>query len=134
MPLTVEWRGQFNSAEVSLLHAEAFGTAASAAERDWQTLVTEHSLGWVTARDGGALVGFVNVIWDGLAHAWIQDTMVDSASRRRGIGTRIVSAARDASKRAGCEWLHVDFDTHLASFYTQACGFTPTVAGLIRLV
>jgi GNAT superfamily N-acetyltransferase len=133
MPTAVEWRGEFNNTEIGLLHAVAFRAPASAAERDWQTMLAEHSLGWVTARDGGALVGFVNVIWDGLAHAWIQDTMVDSAFRRQGIGTRLVSAARDASQQAGCEWLHVDFDDHLSSFYLKSCGFTPTTAGLIHL-
>ncbi|MDP9242624.1 MAG: hypothetical protein M3O84_05550 [Actinomycetota bacterium] len=34
---------------------------------------------------------------------------------------------------AGCEWLHVDFDDHLRSFHFDACGFTPTNAGLIAL-
>ncbi len=32
-------------------------------------------------------------------------------------------------RRAGCEWLHVDFDDDLAPFYLQACGFQPTPAG-----
>lgn len=31
------------------------------------------------------------------------------------------------------EWLHVDFDDHLKSFYFDACGFRPTNAGLIQL-
>ena len=39
-------------------------------------LLEGHSLGWVVAREDGSLVGFVNVLWDGLVHAWIQDTMV----------------------------------------------------------
>ena len=133
MRVAVEWRGEFNSAEVNILHAEAFGPPASAVERDWRMAVEAHSLGWVIARDDCNLVGFVNVIWDGLAHAWIQDTLVKSAFRRQGIGSRLVSAARDASKKAGCEWLHVDFDDQLGSFYYRACGFTPTTAGLIHL-
>ena len=55
-------------------------------------LVAAHSLGWVVARDGAELVGFVNVLWDGLVHAWIQDTMVAAnASRGRGVGTRLVA-------------------------------------------
>jgi len=133
MPIAVEWRGEFNSAEVNLLHAEAFGPPASAVERDWRMAVEAHSLGWVIARDDSKLVGFVNVIWDGLAHAWIQDTMVESTFRRQGIGSRLVSAARSASKQAGCEWLHVDFDDELERFYFQACDFAPTSAGLIHL-
>jgi hypothetical protein len=41
-------------------------------------------------------------------------------------------AEREA-RAAGCEWLHVDFDPHLRSFYFAACGFMPTDAGVIRL-
>ena len=73
------------------------------------------------------------MIWDGQVHAWIQDLMVATDSRGRGIGTRLVEVAREEAKRAGCEWLHVDFDDHLRSFYYDACGFTPTNAGLIDL-
>jgi GNAT superfamily N-acetyltransferase len=134
MSIAMEWRGEFESAEVNTLHAEAFGTRPFRVEEwDWRTIVEEHSLGWVTARDGADLVGFVNVISDGLVHAWIQDTVVASESRHRGIGTGLITAARAASKQAGCKWLHVDFDDHLGNFYFQACGFTPTNAGLIHL-
>lgn len=126
-----EWRGDFVNDEVNALHADAFEHRTFA--DDWQTLVTEHSLGWVTARDGGSLVGFVNVIWDGFVHAWIQDEMVSTGSRRRGIGVRVIEVARDRAKAAGCEWLHVDFDDHLRSFYLDVAGFTPTNGGLISL-
>lgn len=91
-----------------------------------------HSLGWVTARNGNALVGFVNVPWDGLLHAWIQDVIVATSHRHQGIGSGMVAVVRDEAHRAGCEWLHVDFDPDLDAFY-RACGFTPTAAGLIAL-
>ncbi len=102
-------------------------------EDDWQTLVNEHSLGWVTARDGESLVGFVNVVWDGLVHAWFQDEMVSTESRHRGIGVRLIEMARDQAKAARCERLHVDFDDNLRPFYFEAAGFTPTNGGLINL-
>ncbi len=126
-----EWRGDFANDETNALHADAFEHGKF--EDDWQTLVTEHSLGWVTARDGDSPVGFVNVIWDGHVHAWIQDEMVSSESRHRGIGVRLIDVARDRAKLAGCEWLHVDFDDHLRPFYFDAAGFTPTNGGLINL-
>ncbi len=129
-----EWRGAFANAEVNELHAEAFDTRLyDETEWNWQVLTARHSLGWVVARDGGALVGFVNVLWDGLVHAWLQDTMVAAAARRRGIGRRLVELARDEARRAGCETLHVDFDDDLREFYLEACGFTATNAGLIAL-
>ena len=58
--------------------------------------------------------------------------MVAAPSRHQGIGIGLVAVARDEARRAGCEWLHVDFDADLEPFY-RACGFTPTGAGLIAL-
>jgi GNAT superfamily N-acetyltransferase len=134
MSIRYQWRGDVESTEVNVLHAEAFETRLfSADERNWSALLAQHSLGWVVARDGRLLVGFVNVVWDGRAHAWIQDTMVATDLRARGIGTQLIHVAREEAGRAGCEWLHVDFDAHLEDFYYRACGFTPTMSGLIHL-
>jgi GNAT superfamily N-acetyltransferase len=134
MPVSYEWRGSFQNVEINGLRAEAFETRVySNDEWNWVDLVAKHSLGWVVARDGGRLVGFVNVAWDGFTHAWVQDTMVANADRSRGIGTQLIEIVRAECQRAGCEWLHVDFDEHLEKFYFQSCGFTPTSAGIIRL-
>jgi GNAT superfamily N-acetyltransferase len=135
MAITYEWRGEFDNVEVNALHAEAFETRLfDESEWNWKVLVEAHSLGWIVARnDDGTLVGFVNVLWDGLVHAWIQDTMVAISARGENVGTQLVAAARDGARDAGCEWLHVDFDDHLRPFYFDACGFTPTTAGLIAL-
>ena len=132
--VTFRWRGEFTNAEVNALHAEAFETRVFTDEEwDWVALTERHSLGWVTARDDDTLVGFVNVVWDGLVHAWLQDTMVAASARRRGVGVALVRAAQQGATAAGCEWLHVDFDDDLRPFYFDACGFTPTNAGLIHL-
>jgi GNAT superfamily N-acetyltransferase len=132
--VNVAWRGGFTSVEVNELHAEAFHTRVfDESEWDWRRLTHDHSLGWVTARSEGRLVGFVNVLWDGLVHAWIQDVMVAAEARLRGVGTNMVSVAGQGAREAGCEWLHVDFDPELRAFYLDACGFTPTGAGLLRL-
>jgi GNAT superfamily N-acetyltransferase len=128
------WRGEFGNAEMNRLHAQAFHTRVfDDSEWNWREQVERHSLGWVVARDDGRLVGFVNVPWDGLVHAWIQDTMVAEDARHLGIGTELVAVAVREARRAGCEWLHVDFDDHLRPFYFDACGFTPTNGGLIAL-
>ena len=131
MPLTYHWRGDFENAELNALHAEAFDHRVL--EDDWKRQVDEHSLGWVCARDDHELVGFVNVAWDGAAHAFILDTMVTARLGRQGVGTQLVAVAVEGARAAGCEWLHVDFDDHLRAFYFDACGFTPTNAGLIAL-
>ncbi|WP_433084523.1 GNAT family N-acetyltransferase [Dactylosporangium sp. CA-052675] len=131
MTLTFSWRGAFTSAEVSALHAHCF---AAPGEADWWARVQAHSLGWVVARDGAALAGFVNVAWDGGEHAFILDTMVAEPHRRTGAGTRLVALAAEEARATGCRWLHVDFEPHLARFYLESCGFTPTPAGVVSLV
>lgn len=138
MTTAFEWRGVFTSSEVNALHAEAFDTRVFGDDEwNWVDQLEAHSLGWVTARNpllGGRLTGFVNVPWDGLVHAWIQDTMVAADAGRQRVATRMIETAKEGARSAGCEWLHVDFDDHLRPLYFDACGFTPTNAGLINLV
>ena len=97
MAITYGWRGDFTNTEANELHAEAFQTRVfDGLEWDWNRLVAVHSLGWVVARsDDGTLVGFVNVLWDGLVHAFIQDTMVAKHARGQHIGTQLIAAARE---------------------------------------
>ena len=129
--IAYEWRGPFANDELNALHAEAFEHRVL--DDDWVAQVESHSLGWVSAREGAALVGWVNVPWDGGVHAFILDTVVARRAGRRGIGTQLVAIAAEEARAAGCEWLHVDFEDRLQPFYFGACGFTPTNGGLIAL-
>jgi GNAT superfamily N-acetyltransferase len=133
VPIAFAWRGDFENRDLDALHAAAFGLSARQAERDWRGQVTKHSLGWVAATSSDRLVGFVNVPWDGGAHAWLQDTMVSADFRHDGVGTQLVAVAREKAREAGCQWLHVDFDDALHPFYVDRCGFVPSSAGLIAL-
>jgi predicted N-acetyltransferase YhbS len=119
--ITYTWRGDFTNTELNELHAEAFETRVyDEDEWNWVEQVHRHSLGWVVAREEAMLVG-------------IQDTMVATAERHQGVGAKLVAVAVTEARRAGCEWMHVDFDDHLRPFYFDACGFTPANAGLIAL-
>jgi GNAT superfamily N-acetyltransferase len=129
--ITYEWRGAFGNAELNALHAEGFGHEPL--DDDWWAQVNRHSLGWVCARDGRELVGFVNVPWDGAVHAFIIDTLVTAGEQHRGVGTELVAIAAREAAAAGCEWLHVDFSGDLRPFYFESCGFRPTNGGLIAL-
>src|SRR4029079_3683412 len=91
MDLTYHWRGEFSNAEMNALHAEGFGHPMG--QDDWSGQTERHSLGWVCARDGSELVGFVNVPWDGASHAFIVDTLVSLRARRQGAGTRVIASA-----------------------------------------
>ncbi len=79
------------------------------------------------------MIGFVNVVGDGGAHAFVLDTVVAPSCRGQGVGAALIAAAVDGARRAECEWLHVDFEDHLRPFYYDACGFRRTAAGLISL-
>lgn len=123
------WRGPVTDDEMVEL-VESHGGSPVAG---WWDRIRRHSLGWVTARADGALVGFVNVAWDGGDHAFLLDTKTRGNRQRQGIGSMVVTAAAARAKEAGCEWLHVDFLPELRSFYLDACGFRTTDAGLIHL-
>lgn len=124
-----EWRGAFKNAEINALHAECF--EHQPLDNDWWSQVNRFSLGWVCVRRSGKLIGFVNVAWDGGAHAFILDAMVPPAFQRQGIAKNLIAEAVARVKQTSCEWLHVDFEPHLRPFYLGACGFQPTDAGLI---
>jgi ribosomal protein S18 acetylase RimI-like enzyme len=128
--LTYEWRGPLTDAEMVELVESHGGHPAVG----WWDQIRGHSLGWVTARTkDGVLVGFVNVAWDGGDHAFLIDTKTRVNHQHRGIGTAVVRRAAEEAKAAGCEWLHVDFESDLVGFYMDACGFRHTDAGLIHL-
>lgn len=69
--------------------------------------IADHSLGWVTARSADGLLV--------------------------GLGSAVVRRAVEEARAAGREWLFVDFEPHLATFYLESCGFRPTAAGLVHL-
>lgn len=94
-------------------------------------VILARSLTYICSFDDDRLVGYVTVAWDGGVHAFLLDPTVDASYRRRGIGSTLVHAATDEARRAGCEWLHVDFEAELQPFYDHA-GFVPTNAGLIH--
>ena len=123
------WRGPLTDDEMVDLVRSHGGSPVPG----WWDSIRPHSLGWVTARAGGTLLGFVNVAWDGGDHAFLLDTKTRGDHQREGIGAMVVAAAAARARAAGCEWLHVDFRSELRSFYVGACGFRPTDAGLIHL-
>lgn len=129
-PVRIEWRADVSDAELVELTQSHGGQA----QAGWWDRVRRHSLGWVTARtEDSALVGFVNVAWDGGDHAFLIDTKTRPTHQRQGLGVAVVRRAIAEVQAAGCEWLFVDFEPALAAFYLDACGFSDTPAGLVHL-
>ncbi|PDV88875.1 GNAT family N-acetyltransferase [Rhizobium sp. H4] len=117
-----------STAELTTLWYAAWNTS----EAPDFTSILPRSLAHIGAYHDGRLVGFVNVAWDGGIHAFLLDTCVHPDMRRQCIATQLVREATRIARERGAEWLHVDFEPHLTSFY-RTCGFRPTEAGLIKL-
>jgi hypothetical protein len=85
---------------------------------DWQPVLA-HSLVYLCAYDGGRLIGFANVAWDGRVHAFLLDPRVHPDWRHRN--RHQARRARGRAMAAGCTVLHVDFRDDLAPFYFDSC-------------
>jgi GNAT superfamily N-acetyltransferase len=114
--------------QLDSLFAEAWGNGSA---RGYDRVLAR-SLCYFGAFRDSELVGFVNVGWDGGAHAFILDTIVRGSVRRRGIGLELVRRAITAARDAGVEWIHVDYEPHLDDFYGMA-GLRPTKARMLHL-
>lgn len=124
---------QINPAVSSEALNELFATAWDGYVTKDFTAQLEHSLFYICAFSGSRLVGFVKVISDAGVHAFLLDTTVHKEFQHQGIGRELVTRAITESRARGCDWLHVDFEEHLESFYLSA-GFKPTLAGLVKLL
>ncbi|MFE5409981.1 GNAT family N-acetyltransferase [Microbacterium sp. NPDC056569] len=124
--------GPVDDVELSRLHDLAFTGILSGDVRPWSTRLRTYSVGWVCAYAGGELCGFVHACWDGGSHTFVLDTAVLPDFQRRGIGGELLRRLSTLARQAGCEWLHVDYESRLDGFYESA-GFTPTLARLHRL-
>lgn len=98
---------------------------------DFQPILSR-SLLYICGHMADELVAYVNLAWDGGIHAFLLDTTVHPNFQRQGIGLKIVRAGISAARERGIVWIHVDYEPHLHTFYTQ-CGFSQTMAGLINL-
>lgn len=100
-------------------------------ERDFKP-IWRRSLAYIGAYHDAQLVGYVNVAWDGGVHTFLLDTTVHPDYQRQGIGAQLVRTAIEAARAQGVQWMEVDYEPHLEQFY-RACGFRPTLAGLLDL-
>lgn len=114
--------------DIALLN-ELF-TAAWGRPKPGYERALDRSFTWICAYAEEALVGFVNVAWDGDVHFFLLDTTVHPRHRGRRIARGLVEAAIDACRGRG-EWLHVDADENLMRRLYLPAGFEPTPAGVI---
>jgi ribosomal protein S18 acetylase RimI-like enzyme len=92
--------------------------------------ILDHSYAHFSIHQVGQLIGFVNVISDGIADAFLVDLMVHPDYQRLGLGRSLVDHAIQGLKADGIRCIEVIFDPALEEFY-QRCGFHILSAGII---
>ncbi|MCK4358029.1 MAG: GNAT family N-acetyltransferase [Candidatus Cloacimonetes bacterium] len=83
-----------------------------------------------SVRDGTKLIGYLSVISDGIADAFLVDLMVNPEYQGKEIGKQMVTRAILDLKEEGIKCIQVIFNPELESFYKQF-GFHILKAGII---
>ena len=92
--------------------------------------VVERGYSHYTVRAEGRLIGFVNVLSDGIADAFLLDLAVHKDFQRHHLGTAIVKRAVRDLTDDGVQCIQVTFNPENESFY-RSIGFHIFRAGII---
>ena len=93
--------------------------------------VLQRHYAYYTARSAnGKLIGYVSVLSDGVADAFLLDLMVHPEHQGTGLGKQLVKRAVSDMKQAGIQCVQVTFNDHLEPFYAK-CGFHIFKGGII---
>jgi ribosomal protein S18 acetylase RimI-like enzyme len=76
------------------------------------------------------LIGYVDVISDGIDDAYVRDLMVHPDYQRRGIGSTLLSMVKERIKKNRIKMVSLVFEPGLIDFYRKA-GFYIIAGGLI---
>ena len=78
------------------------------------------------------LIGYADVVSDGVADAYIRDLVVHPDHQRKGVGSRLLSLLVETVRDAGVRMVSTVFEPGLAAFYRRA-GFHLVSGGMIDL-
>ena len=98
-------------------------------EEIYPEVLMRHSAYFTSRNSAGKLIGYVSVLSDEVADAFILDLMVDPEYQREGIGLSLVESVLDYVESLGIQCLHVTFQDHLEEFYGK-CSFHIFKAGI----
>ena len=87
---------------------------------------------YFVARDKEKLIGFVSVISDRAADAFLVDLMVHPDYQKQGLRKELVKRAVKYSKSIGVQCVHVTFNQIEEEFYRK-CGFHIFGGGIIDI-
>lgn len=74
----------------------------------------------VACFDHDTLIGYADVVSDGVDDAYIRDVIVHPDYQHCGIGTTLLSMITTRIKKDGIKMVHVIFDPSLEEFYKKA--------------
>ena len=74
----------------------------------------------VTCCDNDVLIGYADVVSDGVDDAYIRDVIVHPDYQHRGIGSTLLSMITTRIRRDGIKMVHVIFEPSLEEFYKKA--------------
>ena len=84
----------------------------------------------VACFDGSKLVGYADVVSDGVDDAYVRDVIVHPDYQHRSIGTKLLEMISTRIRSDGIKMVHVIFDPSLETFYRKA-NFTIMMSGII---
>ena len=96
----------------------------------YDKVLARHYTYYTVRDDNGLLVGYMSILSDGIADAFLLDLIVHPQWQHKGIGERIVRRAIRDMKDAGVRCVQVTFNEELESFYAR-CGFHIFKGGVI---
>lgn len=73
----------------------------------------------VCCLENGRVVGCGRALSDGCSDAYIQDVVVASSARRRGIGGEIIRQLVREVRRSGCDWIALVGEPGTEKFYRE---------------
>ena len=74
----------------------------------------------VTCFDSDVLIGYADVVSDGVDDAYIRDVIVHPDYQHRGIGSTLLSMITTRIRKDGIKMVHVIFEPSLEEFYKKA--------------
>jgi ribosomal protein S18 acetylase RimI-like enzyme len=99
--------------------------------RVYQTAL-KRSVFYICAFEGENLIGFLDVVGNGVTDAYIQNLLVAADWQGRGIGKAMMELSVKLLTEMGVRTVWLIFDPELEPFYRQF-GFAPLSGGRLRL-
>ena len=96
----------------------------------YKDVLERHYAYYTTRSENGTLIGYVSVLSDGVADAFLLDLMVHPEHQGTGLGKQLVKQAVTDMKQADIQCVQVTFEDNLEPFYAK-CGFHIFKGGII---